>query len=182
MPPQTVCLLDRRELSRGLWHASNGNPVQPTGMAIEHETVGLHYSVDSFAVGRLAPGSQRPPLEDGMDPPVAAVGRRLGDDRLDLPRAPRPVAVAGRSASSVVPAAAPRGWSERPRSPPPRVADENRIVSAPSGWAIRQRVTPLSAIDLPHRCTTTKEVRIGKSCNAPQRTQASTFLITNRAP
>src|ERR1700729_3398119 len=58
-------------------------PLGTTGMAIEHETVGLHHSVDSFMVGRLAPGSQRPPLEDGMDPPVA-VGRQLGGDRLDL--------------------------------------------------------------------------------------------------
>src|ERR1700722_14778245 len=58
-------------------------PLGTTGMAIEHETVGLHHSVDSLVVGRLAPGSQRPPLEDGMDPPVA-VGRQLGDDRLDF--------------------------------------------------------------------------------------------------
>src|SRR3984893_3110803 len=58
-------------------------PLGTTGMAIEHETVGLHHSVDSFVVGRLAPGGQRPTLEDGMDPPVA-VGRQLGDGRLDL--------------------------------------------------------------------------------------------------
>ena len=58
-------------------------PLGTTGMAIEHESVGLLHSVDLFVVGRLAPGRQRPPLEDGMDPPVA-VGRQLGDDRLDL--------------------------------------------------------------------------------------------------
>src|ERR1700692_3868472 len=46
-------------------------PLGTTGMAIEHETVGLHHSVDSFVVGALSPGSPGPPPGAGFDPPVA---------------------------------------------------------------------------------------------------------------
>jgi len=58
-------------------------PFNTAGMAIEQEIVGLHHLVDSFVIGRLAPGGQRLALEDGMDAPVA-VGRLLSDDRIDL--------------------------------------------------------------------------------------------------
>ena len=57
-------------------------PLDATGVAIKYETVGLHDPVDPFVVGRLVPGGKCPAPEDGMDPPVA-VGRQLGDDRLD---------------------------------------------------------------------------------------------------
>ncbi len=42
----------------------------------------LHDPVDSFVVGRLTPLCHGPPLEDGMDAPIA-VGRQIGNHRLD---------------------------------------------------------------------------------------------------
>jgi hypothetical protein len=56
-------------------------PLVPANVAIEQRAVSLHAPVDSLVIGRFC--SQRLPLENGVDPPIA-VGRQLGDDRLDL--------------------------------------------------------------------------------------------------
>jgi hypothetical protein len=57
-------------------------PLGTTGMAIEHETVGLHHSVDSFVVGRLAPGLPLTIewLSDNASCYVAGDTRRFGRD------------------------------------------------------------------------------------------------------
>ena len=73
----------KRDAARDVTPANTNTIGELGGRREEGYWAGLHHSVDSFVVGRLAPGSQRPPLEDSMDPPVA-VGRQLGDDRLDL--------------------------------------------------------------------------------------------------
>ena len=58
-------------------------PLVPANVAIEQQAVNLHDPVDSLVIGRFQTCSQRLPLENGVDPPIA-VGRQLGDDRLDL--------------------------------------------------------------------------------------------------
>ncbi len=51
-------------------------------VSIEQQAMDLHDPVDSFVVGRLTPLCHGPPLEDGMDAPIA-VGRQIGNHRLD---------------------------------------------------------------------------------------------------
>src|SRR6266851_1244007 len=53
-----------------------------TAVPIEQQAMDVHDPIDSFVVRRLTPLSQGPPLEDGMDTPIA-VGRQLGNHRLD---------------------------------------------------------------------------------------------------
>src|SRR6266700_5682757 len=51
-------------------------------VSIEQQAMDLHDPVDSFVVGRLTALCHGPPLEDGMDAPIA-VGRQIGNNRLD---------------------------------------------------------------------------------------------------
>src|SRR5262245_17668031 len=63
--------------------ASVMSPLNAADMAIKQQVVGLHHPVNPLVIGRLQASGQRLALEDGVDTPVA-VGRQLGDDRLNL--------------------------------------------------------------------------------------------------
>src|SRR5438128_5006511 len=91
-----------------------------TAVPIEQQAMDLHDPIDSFVVRRLTPLCQGPPLEDGMDTPIA-VGRQLGNHRLDRRhQIAVPGLAAGQSAASAALAHARSGWTALPRSPPPR--------------------------------------------------------------